>query len=95
MDKSIVVALITSISSVIAVIITSIASHLSITQKLDKQQAVFEAIVTERIGNLQKQVEKHNSIVDRTFELEKNDALQDAELKRLQTRLKAVEEEKQ
>jgi len=94
MDSSVLVALIAAGSSVLAVVITTIASHMDITQKLDKQQAVFEAIVNEKIESLKKDVarlevkqDKHNAVIDRTAELEKTVALNTADIKHLDEKI--------
>lgn len=66
MEAAIATSLITGICSVLAVIITNMSSNKSIDMKLDKQQAVLE----ERIAHLTERVEKHNSLVERTYILE-------------------------
>lgn len=49
------------------------------------------ALISYRLEQLEKKVEKHNSIIERTFKLEEESAVQDAELKRLNKRLEIVE----
>lgn len=66
MEATVLTALITGACSVVAVILTNMESNKSIDMKLDKQQAVLE----ERISNLTDKVEKHNSLVERTYKLE-------------------------
>lgn len=51
------------------------------------------AIIDFRLTNLEKTVSKHNQIVERTYKLEENTALQDAEIKRINKRLEIVEQE--
>ena len=75
MDSGVIVAIITGVFSVLAILLTNIASNKAIDAKLDKQHAVFEAIVTEKIGTLQKTVEKHNQVIDRTYKLEQKTAV--------------------
>ena len=75
MDSGVIVAIITGVFSVLAILLTNIASNKAIAAKLDKQHAVFEAIVTEKIGTLQKTVEKHNQVIDRTYKLEQKTAV--------------------
>ena len=91
MSTELLVALVTGAFSVLAVWLTSRKASADMDAKLDKQQAVFEAVVTERIGSLQKRVEEHNSIVTKTYELEKSSALHEAELKRLNKRIANME----
>lgn len=94
----VIVAIVTGISSVVAVVISNAASNAKVTALLDKNQAVFETKVTEQITQLRTQVEnnneKNNGVIDRVFKLEKNDAVQDAELRRLGARISVVEEVK-
>lgn len=92
MDASAIVAIIAGLFSVIGVIVSTRASAKETDAKLEKQQAVFEAIVTERIGTLTAKVEKHNTVIERTYKLEEATALQEAELKRINKRLEKVEQ---
>lgn len=39
-----------------------------------------------RIGQLEKKVEKHNNLIERVFELEKHDAIQDEKIKEIEIR---------
>lgn len=59
--------------------------------EMDKRQSVYETKISGQIENLRDQVEKHNNVIERTFRLEQNTALQDAELKRLNKRLEIIE----
>lgn len=52
------------------------------------------AVLDIRLTNLEKTVSKHNQIVERTYKLEEDTALQDAELKRINKRLEIVEQER-
>ena len=49
------------------------------------------ALITYRLEQLEKKVEAHNNLVERTYRLEENTALQDAELKRVNHRLSDLE----
>lgn len=95
MTEAIVVALITGVCSMIAVWITSAKASRDMDAKLEKNQAVFEAIVTERLTSLQKRVEEHNQLITRTYELEKQSDIHKAEFNRINHRLDAVEKEVQ
>ena len=46
-----------------------------------------------KIDELKKQVEAHNGLIDRTYNLEKTQAVQDQEILGLDSRLKEVEKE--
>lgn len=49
------------------------------------------ALVEYRLSELEKKVDKHNNVIDRTYKLEGQTALQDAELKRVNNRLTELE----
>lgn len=68
MDNAVIVALITGACSVLAVIVSNASSNRQIDIKLDKTVAVLE----ERIAHLTSQVEKHNEVITRTYECEKD-----------------------
>lgn len=98
MSSEIWVAIVTGVCSVLAVYLTNRKASSDMDAKLDKQQAVFEAHVTEQINGvksdmkrLETKQDKHNEVIERTFALEKNDALQDAELGRLGKRVSILE----
>lgn len=40
-------------------------------------------LMTYRIGQLEKKVEKHNSVIERVYELEKHEAVVDEEIQQL------------
>ena len=85
------VAVVTGIASVAGVVITTNSNNAKMQAKLEQTQAVFEAHVTEQIGQLRKEVEQHNKVIERTFELEKGSVLHEAELLRLGKRISALE----
>ena len=96
---AIVTAFITGGFSVAAVVVSNRKAAADMDAKLAQQQAVFEATVTAKIEALEdkvtaldKKVDKHNNVIDRTYKLEANDALQDAELKRVNKRLEGLED---
>ena len=55
--------------------------------------AVSSKLTAYRIEQLEKKVEKHNSIVERTYELEKNVAVLDDKIKSAQHRLDDIEKD--
>lgn len=55
--------------------------------------AVSSKLTAYRIEQLEKKVEKHNSIVERTYELEKNVAVLDDKIKSAHHRLDDVEKD--
>ena len=50
------------------------------------------ALVTYRLEQLESQVRQHNQIISRTYKLEEQTALQDAELNRVNHRLENLEQ---
>lgn len=49
------------------------------------------ALIAYRLEQLEKKVNVHNRVIERTYHLEEQTALQDAELKRVNHRLEALE----
>lgn len=49
------------------------------------------ALIQYRLEELEKKVDIHNSVIDRTYKLEERTELQEAELKRQNERLKILE----
>lgn len=49
------------------------------------------ALIAYRLEQLENKVNKHNNLIERTFKLEEQTALQDAELKRVNHRLESLE----
>ena len=80
-------AIITGIVAIIVCVINNWALMAKQRAQTEKTVALIEYKITE----LSERVQKHNQIVERTFKLEESTALQDAELKRLNERLKIVE----
>ena len=98
MPIEVIVALVTGLCSVIAVAITNAKFGRDMDAKLDKQQAVFEAHITEQINGvkadvrrLEQKQDKHNEVINRTYELEKRADLQEAEIERHKQRIKELE----
>ena len=52
------------------------------------------ALMEYRLEQLEKKVDIHNSVIDRTYKLEERTELQEAELKRQNERLKILEASK-
>lgn len=67
MTPEIIVALITGGLSLLGVVITNNASNKKMQSNMETHQAVFD----ERLKELTHQVEKHNSVIERTYEAEK------------------------
>lgn len=49
------------------------------------------SLIEYRLSELEKKVDKHNNVVERTYKLEERTELQEAELKRHNERLRSLE----
>ena len=50
-------------------------------------------LIAYRLGELEKKVDKHNNVIERTYELERNTAIQDEKNKVVNNRIKDLEDE--
>lgn len=98
MSDAIIVALITGSFAVISQIVISAKSTRELYSKLDKQSEIADerikselAVIKVEMAELRKQVEKHNSVVERTFSIEKELEVQKEQIKVANNRLKDLE----
>lgn len=77
MDTSIWVAIITGLISLIGTVITVTMANKQTLNTLSEQSKLADekingkiGVIEEKIDNLSKRVEKHNSMVERTYSLE-------------------------
>ena len=75
------------ISPIVASIITGLLSLLGVYLANRKSAALMEY----RLEQLEKKVDLHNQVIDRTYKLEERTELQEAELHRQNERLKILE----
>lgn len=87
---SILVALITGGLSLAGVIFTNMASN----KKVNADMQVQAAITNEKIAKLTEQVEKHNSVIERTYKLEQQSELHKEKIKVINHRIEDLEKEK-
>ena len=80
-------AIITGIVAILVCIINNWVQYNKTRQETDKTVALIEL----RLSELSDRVARHNQVIERTYKLEESTALQDAELKRLNERLKIME----
>jgi len=87
-DNGILVAIITAGVSLIGTIITVLAANRSTIAAMDKKSEVNDTniqgqinVIHQEIKTLSDRVEKHNSIIERTYRLEEKTALQDEKIK--------------
>lgn len=90
MSDPIIVALITGAVAVIGDIIISAKSTRELYAKLDKQSELADermkgeiAVIHTEIAELRKNVEKHNTVVERVYQLETEQAKQGEQIKTL------------
>ena len=94
----VIVSIIAAAGSILGVVISNNKSNREMADRIDRTQAVFEAHVTEQIDRLKADLtrveakqDRHNSMIERAYELEKTTELQGAELKRHGERIKILE----
>lgn len=90
MSEGIWIALITGALAVVGDIIVSAKSTKELYAKLDKQSELADerikgeiAVIHTEIAELRKNVERHNSVIERTYSLEKEVAKQGEQIKTL------------
>ena len=88
--SDIIVALITGGLALIGVIIANRRTTAELLAKLDKQSEVANTkmqgemqVVRTDLSNLREEVKKHNQVITRTYELEKQVARHDEQIKTL------------
>lgn len=81
-------ALITGFVAIVVCVVNNFFQMKQTAKANDKTVALIEY----RINELSEKVQRHNNLIERTYKLEENTALQDAEIKRLNKRLEIVEE---
>ena len=80
-------AIITGVVAILVCIINNWVQYNKTRQETDKTVALIEL----RLSELSDRVDRHNQVIERTYKLEESTALQDAELKRLNERIKIME----
>lgn len=100
MSEAIVVALITGGVSLIGTIITVLAVNRQTIAALDKQSAISDEkiqgeinVIKEQITTLSTRVEKHNSIIERTYALERRMDVAEEKQKVANNRIKDLEDD--
>jgi hypothetical protein len=97
-SDAVIVALITGACAVISQIVISAKSTRELYSKLDKQSEIADerikselAINKTEMSELRRQVEKHNSVVERTYSIEKELEVQKEQIKVANNRIKDLE----
>ena len=79
MSNEIIVAIITGALTLAGVIITAVVNHLNIKKQLEAQSN----LTVYRIEQLEKKVEKHNNLIERTYKLEEKVSDHDREIENI------------
>lgn len=87
---TIIGAIISAAAAIAVCIINSNIQHRTILAELDKHNAVLE----ERIKQLERKQDKHNSIIERTYRLEQDDGVIQERIKVMNHRISDLENEK-
>lgn len=85
--ETIVTALISAGAAIIVCIINSNANHKKLISELEKR----DELQAYRIEQLEKKVDKHNNLVERTYHLEKQTSLYDEKFKVINHRIEDLE----
>lgn len=97
MSDAVLVAIITVTANIIIQVFSAAGQSKQLLEKLKAEQQLadanlqakldtFQAVQNERIDELRRQVEKHNSVIERTYKLEETVARHDEKIKTLFTK---------
>ena len=78
------------ISALAALAVCLINNHFARVE-LDKKHEATISLVTYRLEQLEKKVDKHNNLIERTYKLEESQAVMDQQLKAADHRIKDLE----
>ncbi len=85
--ETIIAALISAAAAVLVCIINSNAQHHKLLAELDKR----DELQAYRIDQLEKKVDKHNQVIDRTYKLEQDELLIEEKIKVANHRIEDLE----
>lgn len=87
MEVTIVASLISAAAAIVVCIINNNANHKKLLTELEKR----DALQAYRIEQLEKKVDKHNNLVERTYHLEESVALAKEQIKVANHRIEDLE----
>ena len=93
LDSDIIVALITGALTLVGVIVNSHAIHKHTIEETRAIQEKTLQAMEYRIGSLEKEVNKHNNVIERVYALEQDDKIHDEQIKVANHRIDDLEEE--
>ena len=98
MSEAIIVALITGFCAVVSQIVISATSTKELYSKLNEQSKLADehikgdlAVIRTELNELRKTVEKHKSVIERTFTIEQELKVQDEKIKVANKRIADLE----
>ena len=98
MSEAVIVALVSGGLTLAGTILTVVLSHKSTIQTLEKNSELADqqikgeiGIVNEKIEELSRRVERHNQVIDRTYELERRADVMEEKIKVANARIKDLE----
>ena len=74
--ETVICALISAVAAIIVCVINSNVQQQRMLSEMDKH----DALQTQRIEQLEKKMDQHNRLIERTYDLEKRMAVQEKEL---------------
>ena len=93
MTEAITVALITGVLALAGTVITGLISHRSTLAEMDKRSELSDEkiqgqinVIRQEIKDLTKTVEKHNNVIERTYELERKMGLVEERINELKAK---------
>lgn len=88
--ETIAAAVISALAAIVVCVINSNAQHKKLLSELEKR----DALQAYRIEQLEKKVDKHNNLVERTYRLEERTELQEEKIKVANHRIEDLEKGK-
>lgn len=85
--EAIISAIVSSVAAIVVCVINNNANQKKLLSELEKR----DAIQAYRIEQLEKKVDKHNSIVERTYHLEEKEAVLTEQIKVANHRIEDLE----
>ena len=85
--ETIISAIISAGAAIVVCLISQNRQAMKLEAQLDKQTALLE----QRLGQLSERVEKHNSVIERTYKLEELTAVQEEQIKVANHRIEDLE----
>lgn len=87
-----IASIISSVLTLVGVVITVIMTQKRHSNEIEQKLEVHNAVIDEKIDNLTKETEKHNSVIERTYKLEQASAVQAEKITVANKRIEDLEE---